>query len=97
MKIKPTPDQEALIRAAIEAGRIHDPNEAAEQALALWAERERQVHETGDHATGLWAEHQKASGFRTPQEAVAWILENRKNHKLPDGETIESLKNYGRA
>jgi hypothetical protein len=41
MEIRPTPDQEALIRHAIEAGRLHRPEEAAEQAMALWEEQER--------------------------------------------------------
>ena len=38
MEIRPTPDQEAFIRQAIEAGRIARPEE---QAIALWEERER--------------------------------------------------------
>jgi aryl-alcohol dehydrogenase-like predicted oxidoreductase len=97
MEIRTTPDQEALIRAAIEAGRIHDPHEAGEQALALWAEREQRVHEIGNPALGARADRQKEEGFRSPQEAVDWILASRKNHPLPEGETIESLKNYGRA
>jgi hypothetical protein len=33
----------------------------------------------------------------TPQEAVARILERRKFHPLPEGETIKSLINFGRA
>jgi hypothetical protein len=41
MEICPTPDQEAFIRQAIEAGRIARPEDAAAQAMALWEERER--------------------------------------------------------
>jgi predicted transcriptional regulator len=33
----------------------------------------------------------------TPQEAGARILERRKFHPLPEGETIKSLINFGRA
>lgn len=41
MEIRPTPDQEAFIRQAIDAGRIARPEDAAMQAMALWEERER--------------------------------------------------------
>jgi Arc/MetJ-type ribon-helix-helix transcriptional regulator len=41
MEIRPTPDQEALIRAAIEAGRFDSAEDAVMEALALWEERER--------------------------------------------------------
>ena len=41
MDFHPTPEQEALIREAIAAGRITQPEDAITQALALWAERER--------------------------------------------------------
>jgi Arc/MetJ-type ribon-helix-helix transcriptional regulator len=41
MEIRPTPDQEAFIRQAVEAGRIERPEEAVMQGLALWEERER--------------------------------------------------------
>ena len=41
MEIRPTPDQEAFIRQAIDAGRIARPEDAATQAMALWEERER--------------------------------------------------------
>ncbi len=41
MDIDLTLDQAALIRLAMEAGRIKRPEEAAEQAMALWEEQER--------------------------------------------------------
>lgn len=41
MEIEPTPDQQAFIRNALESGRLHRPEEAAEQGLLLWEERER--------------------------------------------------------
>jgi Arc/MetJ-type ribon-helix-helix transcriptional regulator len=41
MEIRPTPDQEALIRQAIAAGRIGQPEDAGQEAMALWEERER--------------------------------------------------------
>jgi len=44
-EIRPTPDQQALIRQAIEAGRIKRPEDAAAQAMALWEEHERRRQE----------------------------------------------------
>ena len=41
MEVEPTPDQTAFIRQAIEAGRLHRPEEAVQEALSLWEERER--------------------------------------------------------
>jgi Arc/MetJ-type ribon-helix-helix transcriptional regulator len=41
MEIRLTPDQEAFVRQAIESGRLQRPEEAVEEALSLWEERER--------------------------------------------------------
>jgi putative addiction module CopG family antidote len=43
MEIRPTPDQEELIRAAIDAGRFDNAEDVVKEALALWEERERQA------------------------------------------------------
>jgi hypothetical protein len=40
-----TPDQTALNRQAIETGRLHRPDEAAQEAFSLWEERERRSAE----------------------------------------------------
>jgi putative addiction module CopG family antidote len=41
MEIRLTPDQEAFVRQAIAAGRFHRAEDAVEEALLLWEERER--------------------------------------------------------
>lgn len=41
MEIHLTPEQEAFVRHAVASGRLSGPEEAVEQALALWEERER--------------------------------------------------------
>jgi putative addiction module CopG family antidote len=41
MEVRLTPDQEAFVRQAIESGRLHRPEDAVEEALRLWEERER--------------------------------------------------------
>ena len=41
MEVRLTPDQEALVRRAIDAGRFGRPEDVVEEALLLWGERER--------------------------------------------------------
>ncbi len=41
MNVDPTQDQRAFIRRAIEDGRFHSEDEAVQEALSLWEERER--------------------------------------------------------
>lgn len=41
MDVRLTPDQEAFIRQAIETGRFSRPEDAVQEALSLWEERER--------------------------------------------------------
>jgi putative addiction module CopG family antidote len=41
MEVQLTPDQQAFVRQAIQSGRLHREEEAVQEALALWEERER--------------------------------------------------------
>ena len=41
MDISLTPDQEAFVRRAVETGRFERAEEAVQEALSLWEERER--------------------------------------------------------
>jgi putative addiction module CopG family antidote len=41
MEVHLTPDQKAFVRQAIETGRFHREEDAVEEALSLWEERER--------------------------------------------------------
>ena len=41
MNVELTPDQRAFVQKAIESGRFSREEEAVEEALALWEERER--------------------------------------------------------
>lgn len=42
MDVQLTPGQKAFAHRAIESGRLHSEEEAVQEALALWEERERQ-------------------------------------------------------
>ena len=41
MEVRLTPDHEAFVQVAIEAGRFHDGEGAVREALSFWEERER--------------------------------------------------------
>ena len=41
MDVQLTPEQKAFARRAIENGRLHSEEDAIQEALALWEERER--------------------------------------------------------
>jgi Arc/MetJ-type ribon-helix-helix transcriptional regulator len=41
MEVQLTPDQKAFVRDAIESGRLRGEEDAVQEALALWEERER--------------------------------------------------------
>jgi Arc/MetJ-type ribon-helix-helix transcriptional regulator len=41
MEVNLTLDQKAFVRQAIESGRLHREEEAVQEALSLWEERER--------------------------------------------------------
>ena len=47
-------DVKALVQQAIESGRLNGPEDAVQEALLLWAERERQKsgRRPGDSASG---------------------------------------------
>ena len=47
MNVQFTPDQKALIREAIENGRLAGAEDAVEEAMSLWEERERLRAEIG--------------------------------------------------
>jgi len=41
MEVQLTPDQKAFVRQAIESGRLQREEDAVQQAMLLWEERER--------------------------------------------------------
>ena len=41
MEVQLTSDQKAFSRRAVESGRLHSEEEAVQEALALWKDRER--------------------------------------------------------
>jgi Arc/MetJ-type ribon-helix-helix transcriptional regulator len=41
MEVQLTPDQQALVRVAVESGRLRNAEDAAQEAFELWEKRER--------------------------------------------------------
>ena len=60
MEVNLTPDQEVLVRHAIDAGRFERPEDAVQEALLLWEERERrrvEILAAIDEAEASLAQH----------------------------------------
>lgn len=62
VNLKLTPDQAAFVREAIESGRLHDEQEALQEALALWEARERRRQELIASADAARAAHARGEG-----------------------------------
>ena len=70
MRVELTPDQEAFVRRAIEAGRLQNESEALSEALALWEERERQRMEFLATLDGARASLAQGEGRVISQESM---------------------------
>jgi Arc/MetJ-type ribon-helix-helix transcriptional regulator len=78
MEIRPTPDQEAFIRHAIEAGRIDNAEDAAREALALWEERECRRSEILDIVEIAQASIARGEGIEITRESMRELAEDVK-------------------
>jgi Arc/MetJ-type ribon-helix-helix transcriptional regulator len=78
MEIRPTPDQEAFIRDAIQAGRINSAEDAAKEALALWEERERRRSETLAAVDIAEASIARGEGIEINRESMRELAEDVK-------------------
>ena len=83
MNVDFTPEQHSFVQQAIESGRIHRPEEAAQEAFTLWVEREK-------------ARAKPAFNSTKARAAAARMLAFRKENLLPEGVTIRSLIEAGR-
>lgn len=78
MEITLTPDQEAFVREAIEAGRLHHAEDVVREALLLWEERERRRAEflaTLDEADAALA---RGEGIPLTQASMRALAEDVK-------------------
>ena len=82
MELSLTQDQEAFIRQAIESGRFRGTEDAVQEALSLWEERERKRAEflaTLDDAKASLA---RGEGRAITQESMRELAEDVKRRGL---------------
>ena len=83
MEVHLTPDQEAFIRQAIETGRLHRKEDAVQEAMSLWEERERRRLEILVAADQAEASLARGEGRRiTSHEEVAQLASDIKRRGM---------------
>lgn len=78
MEVHLTPDQENFVRRAIESGRFRDPQEAVQEALALWEVRERKRTELLASLDEAEASLARGEGLPITQESMRALAEQTK-------------------
>lgn len=78
MDVHLTPDQQAFIRQAIESGRFTRTEDAIEEALSLWEERERKRMEILAAVDAAEASLGKGEGRLVTQETMRELAEKVK-------------------
>ncbi len=78
MDVHLTPDQEALIRHAIETGRFDHPQDAVQEALSLWEERERRRAEILAAVARAEASLARGAGRTITQQSMQELAEELK-------------------
>jgi len=70
MEVHLTPDQKALARQAIESGRLRREEDAVQEALSLWEERERTRAEILTAVASAEASLARGEGRTITQESM---------------------------
>ena len=70
MEVELTSDQKAFARSAVEAGRLQREEDAVEEALALWEERERRRIELGGTVDDARASLARGEGQVITQDSM---------------------------
>jgi len=78
MEVQLTADQKAFVQQAIETGRIHRAEDAVQQALSLWEERERTRAEILASVDAAEASLARGEGRIITQESTRGLAEDVK-------------------
>jgi putative addiction module CopG family antidote len=78
MNVDLTPDQRALVRRAIDSGRFSHEEEAVQEALALWEERERRRLEIVASLDEAEASLARGEGLPITDESMKALAEDVK-------------------
>jgi Arc/MetJ-type ribon-helix-helix transcriptional regulator len=80
MEVTLTPDQKALARQAIESGRLRREEEAVQEALSLWEERERARAEILAAVDLAEASLARGEGSNITEESMREVADAVKQH-----------------
>jgi len=78
MEVHLTPDQKAIVRQAIEMGRFRREEDAVQEALSLWEERERRRLEILAAVDEAEASLARGEGHVITQESMRELAEEVK-------------------
>jgi Arc/MetJ-type ribon-helix-helix transcriptional regulator len=78
MEVHLTPDQKAFVRQAIESGRLNREEDAVQEALSLWEERERTRAEILTAVDVAEASIARGEGRTITQESVRQLADEVK-------------------
>ena len=78
MEVHLTPGQENFVRRAIESGRFRAPQDAVQEALALWEVRERKRAELLTSLDEAEASVARGEGLVITQESMRALAEKSK-------------------
>jgi len=78
MDVQLTPDQKAFVRQAIESGRLHREEDAIQEALSLWEERERERAEILAAVDTAEASLARGEGRTITQESMRQLADQVK-------------------
>lgn len=78
MEVSLTPEQSAFVRMAIETGRLRTEQDAIQEALALWEERERQRVEILAAVDAADATLARGEGYPITEESMRELAEDVK-------------------
>ena len=78
MNVQLTPDQQAFVQRAIESGRFTHEEEAVQEALALWEERERRRLELVAMIDEADPSLARGEGIPITEESVKVLVEEAK-------------------
>jgi putative addiction module CopG family antidote len=78
MEVHLTPDQRAFVRQAIESGRLNREEEAVQEALSLWEQRERTRAEILTAVDAAEASVARGEGRAITQESMRQLADEVK-------------------
>lgn len=82
MEVHLTPDQEAFVQQGLKSGRLHSAEEAVQQAMLLWEERERLRVELLVAIEEADAEFARGESIELTEETTRELAEQIKQHGI---------------